>query len=62
MYQLGETGKLPGFDWASLMGPDRLHPADRGHKVAADLVVYLLQQTLIGLQVSSAGQSNCDIV
>jgi hypothetical protein len=57
MYQLGETGKLPGFDWASVMGPDRLHPADRGHKVAADLVVYLLQQTLIGLQIHPAGDA-----
>lgn len=55
MYQLGETGKLPGFEWASVMGADRLHPADKGHKIAADLVVYLLQQTLIGLQVHPAG-------
>lgn len=54
-YQLGETGVIPGFDWATLMGPDRLHPADKGHKVAADLVVYLLQQTLIGLQLHPAG-------
>lgn len=54
-YTIGESGKLAGFDWASLMGPDRLHPADKGHKVAADLVVYLLQQTLIGLQIYPAG-------
>eukprot|EP00879_Flechtneria_rotunda_P000482 GHRR01000584.1.p1 GENE.GHRR01000584.1~~GHRR01000584.1.p1 ORF type:complete len:500 (+),score=138.46 GHRR01000584.1:302-1801(+) len=54
-YQLGETGKLPGFDWNTLMGPDKLHPADQGHKVAADLVVYLLQQTMVGLQIHPAG-------
>jgi hypothetical protein len=54
-YLLGETGSIPGFDWATLMGPDRLHPADKGHKVAADLVVYMLQQTLIGLQLHPAG-------
>lgn len=54
-YLLGETGKIPGFDWANLMGPDRLHPADKGHKVAADLVVYLLQSTMVGLQMHPAG-------
>jgi len=37
------------------MGPDRLHPADLGHRVATDLVVYLLQQTAIGLQIHPAG-------
>ncbi|KAF6266245.1 SGNH hydrolase-type esterase domain-containing protein [Scenedesmus sp. NREL 46B-D3] len=56
-YLLGETGSLAGFDWATLMGPDRLHPADKGHKVAADLVVYMLQQTLIGLQLHPAGDA-----
>eukprot|EP00882_Tetradesmus_deserticola_P001006 GHRQ01001089.1.p1 GENE.GHRQ01001089.1~~GHRQ01001089.1.p1 ORF type:complete len:504 (+),score=200.63 GHRQ01001089.1:225-1736(+) len=54
-YLLGESGSLPGFDWATLMGPDRLHPADKGHKVAADLVVYMLQQTLVDLKVHPAG-------
>lgn len=54
-YTLGEFGKVPGFDWTTLMGPDRLHPADQGHRAAADLVVYMLQQTLIGLQIHPAG-------
>lgn len=54
-YALGEFGKVPGFDWTTLMGPDRLHPADQGHKAAADLVVYMLQQTMIGLQIHPAG-------
>lgn len=54
-YTLGEFGKVDGFDWTTLMGPDRLHPADQGHKAAADLVVYMLQQTLVGLQIHPAG-------
>lgn len=37
------------------MGPDRLHPADQGHRAAADLVVYMLQQTMINLQIHPAG-------
>jgi len=37
------------------LGPDRLHPNDLGHKVMADLVIYLLQQTALSLQLDPAG-------
>jgi phospholipase/lecithinase/hemolysin len=37
------------------MGPDRLHPNDRGHKLMADMVVYLIQQTALDLLVHPIG-------
>mmetsp|Transcript_14450 Transcript_14450/g.42117 ORF Transcript_14450/g.42117 Transcript_14450/m.42117 type:complete len:511 (-) Transcript_14450:435-1967(-) len=39
----------PGFQWSDLLRDDRLHPNDAGHKVLADLVVWMLQKTAIGL-------------
>ena len=47
MYYLAELGR-DGNSWDTFMGADRLHPNDLGHKIMADLVVYLLQQTVSG--------------
>jgi UDP-glucose:glycoprotein glucosyltransferase len=35
--------------WADFLADDRLHPNDRGHKIMADMVVFLLQQTAVDL-------------
>jgi hypothetical protein len=48
VYYLAEFGR-DGASWDTFQGADRLHPNDLGHKVMADLVVYLLQQSAIGL-------------
>jgi hypothetical protein len=37
------------MSWDDFMGPDRLHPNDRGHQLMADMVIYLLQQTAVDL-------------
>ena len=41
VYQLGDAGRL-GYSWADFMGPDRLHPADLGHKVGFCFFVLLV--------------------
>jgi hypothetical protein len=35
--------------WSDFMAEDRLHPNDRGHRLMADMVIYLLQQTAVDL-------------
>jgi hypothetical protein len=39
------------MSWDDFMGPDRLHPNDRGHRLMADMVIYLMQQTAVDLLV-----------
>ncbi|KIZ07114.1 hypothetical protein MNEG_0835 [Monoraphidium neglectum] len=48
LWQLGDNGR-DGMSWDDFMGPDRLHPNDRGHQLMADMVIYLLQQTAVDL-------------
>lgn len=50
IYQMAENGR-DGMQWSDFMGPDWLHPNDRGHKIMADMVVQLLQQTAIDLAI-----------
>lgn len=45
MYHLAEFGQN-GTSWDTVMGSDLLHPNDLGHKIMADLVVYMLQRTV----------------
>ncbi len=47
---MAENGR-DGMQWSDFMGSDWLHPNDRGHKIMADMVVQLLQQTAIDLAV-----------
>ena len=46
MWQLGDNG-VGGAKWADFLADDRLHPNDAGHKLMADMVVFLLQQTAV---------------
>jgi len=48
LWQLGDN-KRDGMSWDDFMAEDRLHPNDRGHRLMADMVIYLLQQTAIDL-------------
>ncbi|KAI8475679.1 MAG: SGNH hydrolase-type esterase domain-containing protein [Monoraphidium minutum] len=50
LWQLGDNGR-DGADWGDFLANDRLHPNDRGHKLMADMVVFLLQQTAADLLV-----------
>jgi hypothetical protein len=50
LWQLGDNGR-DGMSWDDFMGPDRLHPNDRGHRLMADMVIYLMQQTAVDLLV-----------
>jgi UDP-glucose:glycoprotein glucosyltransferase len=57
LWQFGDNGR-GGKSWGDFMGPDRLHPSDLGHKVMADLVVYLLQQTAVDLALHPASRDD----
>jgi lysophospholipase L1-like esterase len=57
MWQYGDNGR-GGKSWGDIMGPDRLHPSDLGHKAMADLVVYLLQQTAVDLALHPASRED----
>jgi len=48
MWQLGDNNAL-GSSWGEFLADDRLHPNDKGHRLMADMVVFLLQQTAIDL-------------
>jgi hypothetical protein len=48
MWQLGDNNAL-GSSWGEFLADDRLHPNDAGHRLMADMVVYMLQQTAIDL-------------
>lgn len=50
MWQLGDNGR-DGASWGDFLSDDRLHPNDRGHKLMAEMVIFMLQQTAIELLV-----------
>jgi len=44
--------RVPGFDFKSFLSFDQVHPNDLGHRYLSDMVVWLLQQTALGLLMS----------
>ncbi|GBF91596.1 hypothetical protein Rsub_04336 [Raphidocelis subcapitata] len=46
LWQLGDNN-LRGMAWSDFLADDRLHPNDRGHRLMADMVIYLVQQAAL---------------
>ena len=45
-----------GLSWKEIMADDLFHPGDLGHKIMADLVVWLIQQTAIDMMMRPIGK------
>ena len=55
-YRLAAFNNDTKFSWCNIMNgglqsPDYLHPSDFGHKIMADLAVWLIQQTVLDLLI-----------
>ncbi|GAX81959.1 hypothetical protein CEUSTIGMA_g9387.t1 [Chlamydomonas eustigma] len=50
-YRLARFNKSPEFSWQNIMNADFIHPADFGHKIMADLVVWLFHHTATNLML-----------
>jgi hypothetical protein len=53
---MGDNG-ANGASWPDFLADDRLHPNDRGHRLMADMVVYMLQTTAVDLLMHPMSQS-----
>ena len=50
-YRLAAFNNDTKFSWDAIMARDYLHPSDFGHKIMADLAVWLIQQTVLDLLI-----------
>mmetsp|Transcript_3873 Transcript_3873/g.8308 ORF Transcript_3873/g.8308 Transcript_3873/m.8308 type:complete len:495 (-) Transcript_3873:846-2330(-) len=57
-YRLSSFKADPNFTWNRLMDIDFTHPNDLGHKIMADLAVWLVQQTAMDLLLRPPGHSD----
>lgn len=59
MYRLATTN-APGFLWEDVFVDH--HPGDRGHKIMADLVVYMMQQVALGLLLHPLSKADAAVL
>jgi len=58
-YRLAAFNQDPAFAFNKIMGEvDHIHPSDLGHKIMADLAVWLVQQTAMDLLLRPPGHSD----
>ncbi|KAG1667238.1 hypothetical protein FOA52_009803 [Chlamydomonas sp. UWO 241] len=62
MYRLAAVKKLEGYRWSNIMCGDGFHPGDGGHKVMADLAVWLIQQTAMDVFARPYSKIDAELV
>lgn len=49
VYRLAAFKQLPGFLFENILQADHMHPTVRGHRILAELAIWLVQQTAVDL-------------